>query len=290
MLPVLLHFGILKIYTFGVFLLLAFFWSSFVLWKLIRLTSFKEEQVFDTVFSSLFAGMIVGRLFHVFFHSADFGLNILKIILVNGYPGISLYGFLIGFIGTIYLVTLIKKISFSEMIDYIVPPLLIALAIEKVGAFFSGVDYGTITKFFFSVQYSGLKGFRHVTALYEAIVLLIVFYGAYRLLFEIRKEKLKHGFLFYLFVFFFSFLQLIVEPIKGKKDYLFGQNANGILSLILLLTTGIYFLYYFRITISERIKYIINLVLINGQKIFKSRIGKNPKKIGGGEKKTDPTN
>src|SRR3989338_9939126 len=92
MLPVLLNVGFLKIYTFGVFLVLGFFWATFLLWKNIRLTSLKEKDVFDGLFISLLGALFFGRLVYVILNFKDFGFNLLKFILINGYPGISLYG------------------------------------------------------------------------------------------------------------------------------------------------------------------------------------------------------
>ncbi|PIZ68201.1 hypothetical protein COY13_01625, partial [Candidatus Roizmanbacteria bacterium CG_4_10_14_0_2_um_filter_36_35] len=62
MLPVLLDLKFIKIYTFGVFLMLGFLWASFVLWRNIRLTSHKEEEIFDGLFLSLLGGLFFGRL------------------------------------------------------------------------------------------------------------------------------------------------------------------------------------------------------------------------------------
>ena len=69
MLPVILDLGFFKIYTQGIFLVLAFFWSTFMLWKHIALTSFKEEEVFDGIFTALFGGLLVGRIVYVLFNS-----------------------------------------------------------------------------------------------------------------------------------------------------------------------------------------------------------------------------
>ena len=85
MLPILLQIGFIKIYTFGIFLVLAFFWSTYYLWRNIQLTSFKEEEIFDGVFFGMLGGALLGRLFYVILHFPDFGLNFLKFLLVNGY-------------------------------------------------------------------------------------------------------------------------------------------------------------------------------------------------------------
>ena len=112
MLPILLNLGFLKIYTFGVFLVLGFFWAIFLLWKNIRLTSFKEEDVFDGLFLSMFGALFFGRLIFVFLNFKDFGFNLLKFILINGYPGLSLYGSIFGGLFILYLFTNARKLNF----------------------------------------------------------------------------------------------------------------------------------------------------------------------------------
>lgn len=275
MLPILLSIGPIKIYTFGIFLALAFFWASFLLWKLVRLTAYKEEDVFDTMFLSLIIGLISGRLFYVLFHFKEFGLDILKIILVNGFPGISLYGLIIGFVTTFIIILSIKKIKVDEIIDYTITPAFIALAIGKIGAFFSGVETG---------------GPRHLTPFYEGLVFFVAAFLAYKLLFEIRKEKYSHGFLFPLFGFIYSLSYIIFDPIRGKKEIFINQNINLEISLIILLTTGVYFIYYFRSPIGDGLKGIINFFTNHGQKIVKNFAKFHPTKTGNGEKKTSKPN
>ena len=72
MLPVLLNFAFIKIYTAGVFLVLAFFWGLFFLWKNIKLTSFKEEDLFDGVFVGLLGGLFFARIFYIILNFGDF--------------------------------------------------------------------------------------------------------------------------------------------------------------------------------------------------------------------------
>ena len=139
MLPVLLNLGFIKIYTFGVFLVLGFFWAIFLLWKNIRLTSFKEEDVFDGLFLSMFGAFFFGRLIFVFLNFKDFGFNLLKFVLVNGYPGISLYGAIFGGLLVLYLFTNSRKLNFNDLIDYLITPLFIAFVFGKIGSFFSEI-------------------------------------------------------------------------------------------------------------------------------------------------------
>lgn len=251
MLPVLLNLGFIKIYTFGVFLALAFFWGSFLLWKNIRLTAHKEEDIFDGVFLSLSGAVFMGRLVYVVLDFNRFGLDPLKFILINGYPGISLFGALFGGLIVLYLFFLIKKIDFKETIDYFISPIFLALGTAKLGSFFSGVEVGSKTKLPLAVKYVGFEGLRHLTPFYEALFFLGGAYLSYRILFEIRREKLPHGFLLSCFIWYFSFAYFLFDKIKVNQLYFLGYSFNGATAGVLLLTFSFYFLYYFRSSIKE---------------------------------------
>lgn len=246
MLPILFNFGPVKIYTFGVFLMLAFFWGSFLLWKNIRLTSYKEEDVFDCLFLSLGGGLFLARLVYVLLNFKEFGFDFLKFILINGYPGFSLYGFLFGFILSFWIFSKYKKINFLEISDYLSTPFFTALVFGKFASFFSGEEIGTKTNFFLKIKYFGFDGFRHLTPFYEAVFFLAGAFLSYKILFEIRKEKLFKGFLFYFSLWYFSLIIFLFDKLKENQLYFVGFSFNKLVSLILLLTTSIFFIYYFK--------------------------------------------
>lgn len=246
MLPVLLSFGPLKIYTFGVFLTLAFFWGSFLLWKNIRLSSFKEETVFNGLFLSLAGGLFVSRLLYVILHFNKFGFDLLKFILINGYPGLSLYGFLAGGLGSYYLFCLSKKMKFEEFSTYFTSSIFLALGFGKLGSFFAAEEAGSKTKFILSIKYFGYEGLRHLTPLYESILFFLGAFISYKLLFEIRRQNYPQGFNLYFLIWYFALVYTLAEPLKQREKLLFDLSLNGLLSILLLLTFSFYFLYYFR--------------------------------------------
>ncbi len=266
MLPVLVDIGILKIYTFGIFLILAFFWGTYLLWKNIRLTSYKEDEIFDGLFFSLGGGLFVGRLVYVLLHFNKFGINPLKFILINGYPGISLYGAILGGLLTFFIFSHIKKIKFMEVIDYLTSPLLVALAIGKIGSFVAGVEVGTKTGFLLALKYVNFDGHRHLTAFYEGILFFFGAYGAYQLIFAIRRERYRKGTSFFFFLWYFGLVYFLFDHLKEGRTYVAGQSVNWIVAAAFLLTFSIYFLYYLRYTIIGGAKRVTNLKLINGRK------------------------
>lgn len=256
MLPVLFELGFIKIYTSGVFLVLSLFWSAFFLWKNISLTSYKEEEIFDGLFLSLIGGLFIGRAIYVIINFSEFGLNILKFILITGYPGIYFFGFVFGFFLFWYIFMSVKKIPYRKCIDYIVPPFFLALGIGKIGAFFSGSEIGTQTKFIIALIYPNLDGARHLTSFYEGLLFFAGAYLTYKLIFLIRQEKLQGGFNLIFFIWAFSFTQSLLDPLKSFKIVIGQYSVDMVVSLVLLLTGSIYLLYYFRVAIFNFIKTI----------------------------------
>lgn len=266
MLPVLLDLKIVKIYTFGVFLVLAFFWGSYLLWKNIRLTSYKEDEVFDGLFMSIAGALFFGRLLYVILNFGDFGFSILKFILVNGYPGISLIGAIGGGIFVFFLHSWIHKTSFLEKADYFISPLFLALGFGMLGAFFSGVEAGSKTTFPVAVKYVGFDGLRHITGFYEAVLFFAAAYVSYRILFNIRRERYPKGFLFYVFVWFTSLILALFDGMKAQHLVIGGRSLNLYASLILLLTFSFYFVYYFRSLLGSSMKHVRLVVSTYGHK------------------------
>lgn len=216
MLPVLFNSNIFRIYTFGAFLVLAFFWGSFLLWKNIRLSSYKEEDIFDGVFWALFGALFVSRVAYVALHFDKFGVDIWKFILINGYPGLSLYGFIIGGVGTLSLYLRSKKMKFRDSTNYFVSPALLALCIGSLGNFFSRI---------------------YIPILVESLLYGVEAYISYRIFFAYRRQKYPQLFNLAFFCWSLSLTKLISSVL---------MRTELIIPGVLLLTFSLYFLYYFR--------------------------------------------
>ncbi|OGK17834.1 hypothetical protein A3G67_02810 [Candidatus Roizmanbacteria bacterium RIFCSPLOWO2_12_FULL_40_12] len=275
MLPVLLNLPFLKIYTFGVFLVLAFFWGAFMLWKNFLLTSYKEEDIFDGLFISLTGGFLISRIVYVALHFDKFGLSIVKFFLINGYPGLSLYGFIFGSFLSFYLYGLVKKIKFLEAMDYVISATFIALGFGKLGAFISGAEVGSKTSFPLSLRYVGLDGTRHLTSLYESLLFFLGAFLSYKLLFSIRREGYPKGFNLAFFSTYFALIYLAFDPLKVDRVKTYGFSIHQIISACLLLTFAVYFLYYFRSSIFSLFKGMTKVFDKHGKKTDKVTHQKN---------------
>lgn len=239
MFPILFNFGIIKIYTIGIFFVLSFLAGSFVLWKNIKLTSFKEEEIFDGLFFSLIGAFIGSRFLYVVLNFEDFGFDILRFILVNGYPGLSIFGAFCGALITIIIYGRVKKISVLELSDYFISPLFLSLAIGKVGSFLGGVDIGTQTKFFLKVRYLGVDGLRHITAVYEALFFLIGFIISYRFMYVVRRDRVNQGTSLFFFMTWFGLAGLLFDVLKQNRMIISGISFNMAVSGILFIVGAI---------------------------------------------------
>lgn len=246
MIPVLIHFGILKIYTLGVFLVLGFLAGAFVLWKNIKLTSYKEEEIFDSLFIGILGALLGGRLLYVILNFEKFGFDILRFILINGYPGLSMFGALLGGFLALFIYTRPKKISILDLSEYFVSPLFLALTIGKIGSFLSGADIGTKTSFLLSVKYSGVEGMRHITALYEAALFFIGFLITYRILFTVRRDRAHAGTSLMLFILYYGLVELILDNLKQNHLYLAGLSFNSVAGAVFFIVGTIFLLTTYR--------------------------------------------
>lgn len=280
MVPVFIDLKGIKVYTFGIFLVLAFFWGAFLLWKNFRLTAYKEEDIFDGLFISLVGGLVGARAVYVILDFSEFKFNFLKYILVNGYPGLSLMGGLLSASIVLAIFMYRRKFKFTEYIDYFVTPLFVALGFGKLGSFFSGTEVGTVTKLPVALHYAGYAGARHLTALYEAILFFVGAYIAQRILYAIRREKYRKGFSWYFFWLYFSTVYFLFDKFKDRHIYFVGQSFNLALSLLVLPVSAVYLLYQLRAGFSKQLMVVKNSATRYGKKTFGSIRHKSAKKIG----------
>lgn len=244
MLPILFTIGPVKIYTFGVFLFLSFLWGLFFLWKNIKLTAEKEEIIFDGLFLSVGFGLFFSRIIYVTLNFSNFRFDVLKFILINGYPGLSLFGFIVGAFLVFFWYLYAKKIDPFTVFDYLITPVFISLAFGKFGSFLAGVEVGKKTNFIFAAEYLGFEGRRHIVALYEAIFFLFACFLSHKILLLVRRQMVPKGFVFYFFLFYFGLVNLFLDNLKENHLYFAGGSLNYFFSLILVFVFGFYFIFF----------------------------------------------
>ncbi|MFQ5452462.1 MAG: prolipoprotein diacylglyceryl transferase [Candidatus Paceibacterota bacterium] len=272
MLPVLLKLPNFQIYTFGVFLTLAFLWGAFWFWRNIKLTSYKEQDMFDALFASLFGALFFSRLIFVVLNFSEFGASPLKFVLINGFPGMSAVGAFVGGFITLFFYVRYKNKSFLELVDYAIPPLFLALVIGKIGSFLAGVDVGIQTSFVLSTKVLGHEGARHITALYEAMGFVLGFVLAHKMLFAVRRERMPRGSTFYFFMVYVSLVTLLLDNLKENHLYFADFSFNLLTAVVFGLAGSLYFIIIYRSLLRQKLS-----------RLFSKRYGRK-NKLGKSEK------
>lgn len=220
MLPIVFRYGNFTLYTYGIFVALAFFWFLYISWKLLRITSHKEDELFDKIFLAMGIGLIAGRVAYMAFHfDIIMKKGFLAALAVHLYPGF--HGFTVIFVAILALIAIIrnKKFSGSELVIYILPAICVAMAIINIGTIFSGGIVGTQTDFPIRVKYALYDGLRHVPTLYRALAFTVMAYFYYKMIFWARQHKVEYPVVISSFLWIFAMINTITIPIHDALTY-----------------------------------------------------------------------
>lgn len=133
----LVSFGFIKIYAFGLSMALGFLSGLFIVWRQVKTLALPYEKFLDAVFGGLLAGLFGARLFYIVFHFGDFGYNPFNWVLFLHYPGFNFLGGLIFTFLTVFYQTEKAKINFWQTGDILIWGLLIAQISGNLGEWIS---------------------------------------------------------------------------------------------------------------------------------------------------------
>jgi prolipoprotein diacylglyceryltransferase len=87
------------------------------------------DEVFNISFLALLSALFVGRLLYVVSHYTPTFLNPLVFLAIPYYPGVSIIGAVMGFVGFCLLYTAYKKIAKERLFDFFTIALLVSLTV-----------------------------------------------------------------------------------------------------------------------------------------------------------------
>jgi phosphatidylglycerol:prolipoprotein diacylglycerol transferase len=237
--PVLFSFGSLKIFSYGLFVALAFIISMYYLsYSLNKLKSkiFARDELYSFFVYLVFFGIVGARAFYVLTNLKDYIANPLDIFKV-WQGGLVYYG---GFI-TIVILSIIycnvKNIQVLSLGDFFSPAIALGHAIGRIGCFFAGCCYGKRTNMPWGVVFKDKQSLAvlgeclHPTQIYESLGNFFIFLI---LLFYMKKER-KVGNIFAIYLMLYAILRFVVEYFRGddRGMYYFGLSISQNISIIL---------------------------------------------------------
>lgn len=243
MFPILFQFGPLKFYTFTIFMIVAFFASTYVFWRKGREEHYQEDELFDSFLIALFWGLIWSRIGYVALHFSFFGVQPLSWINVVGFPGFSpLFG-IIAAAWSLYHSAKKQKWDEFEVLDFGAVGLALGMAVLWLGSFFSGADFGTPTSLPWGMQFPNVFDKRHPLQIYGFIAYVLVFLflfwaeSRYRTFswYRAKKDSAQSGFLFCFFCIFWGIIGSILWFFSPTQVWFYAIPVELMIRIVILL-------------------------------------------------------
>lgn len=216
MYPVLFKIGNISIYTYGMFMAIAFLTGIMLAKKEAERLGEDPEKIMDLCFIILISSIIFARLFYVFTAPEVYFSDPLEIFRIwNG--GLVYYGAFIGALITAIVYVTIRKMPIWKVGDILAPSLAIGQFFGRIGCFFAGCCYGRQCSLPWAVVFThpeslARKGVPlHPTQLYSSLANLILF----TLLWSFRKRKSFDGQLFWVYAMLYGITRTIIEFYRG---------------------------------------------------------------------------
>jgi phosphatidylglycerol:prolipoprotein diacylglycerol transferase len=206
---ILVSIGPFNIYSYGVMLALAFIVGTLLAQKRSVKSGVDANKILDLILYLLVSGVVGARALFVIINWDYYKDNFADVIKVwEG--GLVFYGGLILALaaGIYYLKR--NRLPILKVADILSPSVAIGVAIGRIGCFLNGCCYG--------------KNPNIPTQLFESGWALIMFF----ILLAIERYKKFDGFLFWLFLLFYSLGRFVIE---GIRDYEFNYILWGGLTI-----------------------------------------------------------
>ncbi len=250
--PVLIAFGPLKIYWYGMFIVLGILAAFYLAFYLAEYYNIRKEIIVDSVFWSIIFGVIGARLYHVFLDFSYYSKNPLNIFkLWQG--GLAIHGAIIA--GLIVLWSFCKKnrINFWLLTAIYVPGLSLAQAIGRFGNYFNQELYGRPTGLPWGIpinpayrlnEYAAFTYF-HPTFIYESLLSFLIFaFLLYLHFLKIKKKKnIPAELIVGSYLILYSLARILTETIRiDPTPIIFGLRFPQFAGLIIIIAVFIFWL------------------------------------------------
>ncbi len=204
-----------------------------VAWQIRKGAKISYNTLFMAAIVGIPSGIVVSRLLHVIDLWGYYIRNPGEII---GGSGLTIWGAVLGAALGIWIYSRFSKFRFGYLADLIVPGLILAQAVGRVGCTINGCCYGLPTSLPWGIVYiqpeslAQLGVALHPTQVYEIIYLLIIFGGVLTL----RGRLKPDGSLFLVYLVLYSAWRIGIDFMREGTPFLFGLHQAQVISIIVL--------------------------------------------------------
>ncbi len=240
--PILFRLGPVTLYSYGFMVALGFCAASFFLSRRSVDLGLDSARIQSIALWALVMGLIGARAMYVFLNWQFFRADPFEILRVH-HGGLVFYGGLLA--GCLTGVWLLFKNGLLrwQVMDLMMPAVVLAHAFGRVGCFLNGCCYGKPTDCPWAVSFPGEGIPRHPTQLYEAAALLLIFC----LLRYLDKKKVRPGTVTFVYGLSYGMWRFAIEFVRGDNPV----GAGGLttfqwMSIFLILLSGIMLFFRYR--------------------------------------------
>ena len=241
--PILFALGPIKIYWYGLFIVLAIFASAYVMLWLAKKQNISQETIFDLLFWLVLSGLIGARLYDVLLELPYYTKQPIAIFKI-WQGGMAVHGAIFGCALVLFLFAKKRAINFWSLTALVATAAPLAQAIGRWGNYFNQELFGRPTDLPWGIpidianrplEYMNYAYF-HPTFLYESFGNIIIFLILLTVfIIMIKRTEDSPQFSIFIYLILYSILRFGLEFIKiDRTPELFGLRWPQIASLILM--------------------------------------------------------
>ena len=236
--PILFHLGPVTFYSYGLMIALGFLSASALAGRRARALGLDPASVQNAALIVLLAGLVGGRLGYVIFRWDLYRPNPWEILRLDHGGLVFFGGFSGGLLGVVWAIHR-ARLPLLRTVDLLIPPMVVAHALGRIGCFLNGCCYGRFTTVPWGVVFPSESLPRHPTQLYESVALIGIFLGLKLL--ECRSPRpgsilLAYGLAYGVWRFCVEFLRGDTPPIA------WGLTVFQLISLGMVAASGVFLL------------------------------------------------
>ncbi len=242
--PIIVSFGPVTVYSFGVMLALAFLAAGNVLGRELARRGMDPDFASSFVLWAAVGGLVGSRLLSIFDDWHAFVAHPLAFIFTGA--GFVFYGGLLGGFLTVSFVIWSRGLSWLRVADCIAPGLAIGQAIGRIGCLLAGDgDWGTPTTLPWGMSYPNAiigwddwlkaNGLPPETLVHPAPIYETLGYGlVFLVLWQMRRSRHPDGMILWWYLLLSATVRFLVEFVRVNPRLAFGLSQAQFISLGLI--------------------------------------------------------
>lgn len=245
MYPVLFQWGPITVRFYGLMYVVAILVGTYLIRREVRRKklSISDDSLYNLVLLVFVAGLIGARVFYVVF-SLDYYLANPKEIPAIWHGGLAIHGGVIGgFLAALFYCRK-REVPFFRLADTFAPSIILGQTFGRFGNFMNGDAHGTPTDLPWGLVFpaNSIAGQQfgpvplHPTMLYEMILNFIIF----ALLMKLRLSPSKDGYIFSLYLIFYSVGRFLVSFFRADNLMIMGLSVPHLISVLIIGVAGYY--------------------------------------------------